>query len=47
MCNNASVAKNVTNLTIIGENLETGIGFGGSTIINSSTVLFPYKQMLV
>jgi hypothetical protein len=41
--NNASVAKNVTNLTIIGENLETGISFGGSTIINGNTVSIPLQ----
>ena len=41
--NNASVAKNVTNLTIIGEGKTTGITFSGSTLINGSTVSIPLQ----
>ena len=45
--NNASVAKNVTNLTIIGEGKTTGISFNGSTLINGSTVSIPLQTDLV
>ena len=44
--NNASVAKNVTNLTIIGEGLGSGISFGGSTLINGNTVSIPLQTDL-
>lgn len=41
--NNSSVAKNVTNLKIIGEGMTEGISFNGSTLINGSTVSIPLK----
>ena len=41
--NNSSVEKSVTNLTIIGEGMEQGITFNGSTLINGSTVSIPLK----
>ena len=44
--NNASVVKNVTNLTIIGEGKTTGISFNGSTLINGNTVSIPLQTDL-
>jgi hypothetical protein len=44
--NNASVAKNVTNLAIIGEGKTIGISFNGSTLINGSTVSIPLQTDL-
>lgn len=41
--NNSSVAKNVTNLKIIGEGMTEGISFNRSTLINGSTVSIPLK----
>ena len=41
--NNASVAKSVTNLTIIGEGMTEGITFSGSTLINGNTVSIPLQ----
>lgn len=41
--NNASVAKNVTNLTIIGQGNTTAVSFGGSTLINGNTVSIPLQ----
>lgn len=41
--NNASVLKNVTDLTIIGEGVDTGITVSGSTLINGNTVSIPLQ----
>lgn len=41
--NNSSVAKNVTNLKIIGEGMTDGVPFNGSTVINGNTVSIPLK----
>jgi len=41
--NNASVAKSVTDLTIIGEGMTEGITFSGSTLINGNTVSIPLQ----
>jgi len=40
---NSSVAKNVTNLKIIGEGMTEGVSFKGSTLINGNTVSIPLK----
>ena len=40
---NSSVAKNVTNLKIIGEGMTDGVSFKGSTLINGNTVSIPLK----
>jgi hypothetical protein len=41
--NNASIAKSVTDLTIIGEGMTEGITFSGSTLINGNTVSIPLQ----
>jgi hypothetical protein len=43
MCNNASVAKNVTNLTIIGENWKRVLALEEVRIINGGTVSIPLQ----
>lgn len=40
---NSTVLKNVTNLKIIGEGMEEGIEYNGSTLINSNEVAIPLK----
>ena len=40
---NSTVLKNVTNLKIIGEGMEEGIEYNGSTLINSNGVAIPLK----
>ncbi|MBA0884215.1 DUF6452 family protein [Flavobacterium undicola] len=41
--NNSTIEKNVSNLTIIGDGMEKGITYSGSTLINGSTVSIPLK----
>lgn len=41
--NNASVEKNVTNLSIFADGMEEAVTFSGSTLINGSTVSIPLK----
>lgn len=40
---NSTVLKNVTNLKIIGEGMEEGITYNGSTLINSNEVAIPLQ----
>ncbi len=40
---NASVEKNVTNLSIFGDEMEEAVSYNGSTLINGSTVSIPLK----